>query len=490
MTANYSLANDIALTGWWVVPNGSVYNSDIFKGTFDGNNYTISNFQVTPQNNSGLFAKTEGAVIKNLKLNDVLISTSTHSNVSAVVGLSNNTLIDNVHVTTKAGYINAIQGVDRVSGLVASTGLGNTTLKNSSFTGTIQSLGQNTANGGIVGNVGANSSVINCTFNGTINAFGTSGGIAGSNAGVIKQSTAFGKVTTLGYSGGIVGSQNNQYGCTTIPLVEECYTNVFVSGSGGSGGIAGTATGDIINSFTIGSAVSSAVAAGIVGSAYEVNITNCYSTATVYAPYSAGIAYGSSNTFTETYALNEYVTGSNTYRISNSGIMNNCYSWEYMTSNGTQIPMEGTEISMDDFWNTYKDGNDIWNNWSESIWTLNTNGDFLLPVLSQTGNDVDGDMSWFDFQPSEPQVIYKTVGGSGSGGGTIKETVYVDSGSGSNGAGETPITPNNPIGFGNDIESESGFNWWIAISGLLFVTLIVAGFYIRKCQKDLNDRRI
>ncbi|MDR2944447.1 MAG: hypothetical protein LBU81_05110 [Methanosarcinales archaeon] len=509
MTANYSLGNDIALTTYWTIPKTNLMGSEIFKGTLDGNNYTISNFRImNNQDYVGFFSKTDGATIKNLKLTDVQI-TGTGSHVASISGKSNNTTIDNVHATTKANQVGAISGLNNVSGLIAQTGglvlisePGTTTIKNSSFTGTIQSTGTNGANGGIVGNINTGSSVTNCTFNGRINAFGTSGGIAGMNqGGEIKQSAAKGEVTTLAYSGGIVGSQNIRSGVN--PVIEECYTDIAVSGSSGAGGIAGIAVGNIKNCFTIGSAYSSNVAAGITGFGGNITIENCYTTSTVYGAAAAGIGYMiyGTNTITNTYALNEYVTGlEEAYRISNSGTMTDSYSWEYITNNGTQMEIEGTEISKETFWDTFSNENTFWSAWSDEIWALNMNENFLLPVL-KIQEDVDADYA-FDYQPDEPTIIYKTVevGGGGSGTVTIRETetVYVDSGngSGSNGAQVVMgsddtgnVSINDPAtGFGN--EFGSGFNWWIVISGLLFVMLVVAWFYIRKYQEELNEIKI
>lgn len=158
------------------MPKGELYNSDILKGTFDGQNHTLGNFKIQAQNNTGLFAQTESAVIRNLRLADVQIVTATHSNISAIAGISNNTVIDNVHVSTPLKHQNAIQGVDHVAGLVAHD-RGNTTITNSSFNGTIQSFGQNTANGGIAGIAAGN--ITNCFSIGSAVSPNTAGGIAG-----------------------------------------------------------------------------------------------------------------------------------------------------------------------------------------------------------------------------------------------------------------------------------------------------------------------
>lgn len=457
---NYKLAQDIEMTQVW--STAKFYG---YSGTFDGNGYTIQNFTIENYGTAGtspntMFYSLNGGTIKDLNITVKKIYAGNGLNGSVLVGSMSAGTIEDVHVT--AGY-NQIQ--------IAGSTLG-----------------------GIVGSMTGgeikDSSVYALSMKSDT---GTAGGIVGYMAGgTVKNTTANVSITAGNNAGGIAG----QTGAGLI--IKNCYSMADVLGGQYVGGISGDLRGKISNSFAAGNIIATAgisMAGGISGCMTDGEIENCYSTSQIYSQnIASGIStpYYGTGVIKNSLALNEYLTAPNVYRITKNATVTGSYSWEYMTNNGTQIPMEGTEISMDDFWNTYNAGSDIWNTWSDSVWALNTNENFLLPVLSKLGEDVDGDMSWVNFEPSGPEVIYKTVGGGGSGGTvTLKETVYVDSGSGSNGVGgETPITPANPIGFGNEIEPESGFNVWIAISGLLFATLIVAGFYIRKCQKDLNERRI
>ena len=97
------LMNDIDLSGsyWTPVGNVTAYPTVTFKGTFDGQNYTISNLTASDDAAgyaaAGLFGSILGTV-KNVKLKDVNIR-STHY-AGAVVGYSstNGAIIDNCHV--------------------------------------------------------------------------------------------------------------------------------------------------------------------------------------------------------------------------------------------------------------------------------------------------------------------------------------------------------------------------------------------------------
>lgn len=86
-----------------------------FKGTFDGNGYSISGlyYHVTdtdlPEADTGLFAATDGAVIKNLTIVSADIESDTRGGI--VVGYANNTLFDNVTVKNSSLSVEAADNV-------------------------------------------------------------------------------------------------------------------------------------------------------------------------------------------------------------------------------------------------------------------------------------------------------------------------------------------------------------------------------------------
>jgi len=153
------LMNDIDLSGSYWTPVGNVtdYPTVTFKGTFDGQNYTISNLTASDDAAgyaaAGLFGSILGTV-KNVTLKDVNIR-STHY-AGAVVGYSSmhGAIIDNCHVDG----------------------------------GTITSVPENTGSaydngdkaGGIIGYYVTDDKVTNCTAkNLTITAYRDLGGITG-----------------------------------------------------------------------------------------------------------------------------------------------------------------------------------------------------------------------------------------------------------------------------------------------------------------------
>ncbi len=136
----FKLTADINLAGINWNPIGSMSGDHgSFKGVFDGDNHTISNLNVEQSGNGiGLFARTTGnAVIKNLKLNNVIVKSTDNSNyVGGVVGNAYaSTKIENVHLSgniyiSGRGYIGGIAGhgyvvMDNVSVVATGDGQGN-----------------------------------------------------------------------------------------------------------------------------------------------------------------------------------------------------------------------------------------------------------------------------------------------------------------------------------------------------------------------------
>ena len=66
LTGNINLGND----EW--TPIGNKDRS--FNGVFDGSWHCVSNFKITNQEYSGLFGKTNGATISNLKISNLLLT--------------------------------------------------------------------------------------------------------------------------------------------------------------------------------------------------------------------------------------------------------------------------------------------------------------------------------------------------------------------------------------------------------------------------------
>ena len=186
-----TLANDITLTKTWK-PIGDFASNKAFKGTFDGQNHTVSGMQVRKYstNGVGFFAKTFTATVKNL---------------------------------TVEGKITAY-GCNYVGGIV---GHGYATITNCTFRGTITNNGGYQV-GGIAGSGGF--TIKDCAVYGDISAESWVGGIAGN----VQDGGAF----TNCYVEGTISANSSAYGASAagiaaIPLyktqkISGCYSNTVV----------------------------------------------------------------------------------------------------------------------------------------------------------------------------------------------------------------------------------------------------------------------
>ena len=155
----YALMADIDLGGAEWTPIGS--NSVPFRGLFDGRGHTISNFTHTKTYGSsyvrnGLFSTTQDATIVNLNIKGYTADLKQLKRglaLGALIGMSKNTVIDNVHVEgnitvyapiedSEAAYIGMIVG--------QSTG---TDLRHCSATGKIDVTFAKAYAGGLVGHM-------------------------------------------------------------------------------------------------------------------------------------------------------------------------------------------------------------------------------------------------------------------------------------------------------------------------------------------------
>ena len=215
--------------------------------------------------------------------------------------------------------------------------------------------------GGIVGDAGINTKILNCSFQGNVEGNGED-------------------------KGGIVGSTSD--GCE----VSGCFVTGTVTGEKFVGGIAGWGVGTIKNCYALADVTARTAIAGGIAGYYCSNFTieNCYYSGRVsVSDYAGGIA-GSANTGTiqNCVSLAESVTGSNANRIAgynDNATLTNNYAWS-----GTKI--KGNPVSADDAGGvnganlTYTGGtlseqfSEIFKN--DSAWKFTDNG---LPILKDVG---------------------------------------------------------------------------------------------------------
>lgn len=191
-----TLANDIALTKAWT-PIGIYTDSKThFKGTFDGQNHTVSGVEVTGDRTKGVgfFGKVYTGTIKNLTVEGTITTTN----------------------------------CDYVGGIV---GHGYATISNCTFKGSVGST--NTMQvGGIAGSGGF--TIINCSVYGNVTAECWAGGIVGN--------CQDGGAYTNCYVEGVISAERSYWGggaagITPVPLypsqvISSCYSNTVVKVAG------------------------------------------------------------------------------------------------------------------------------------------------------------------------------------------------------------------------------------------------------------------
>ncbi len=225
-SSHFKLTADIDMSAYTGMSYNIIgNNANHFTGGFDGNGFIISNLTYTGSSSSqiGLFGYTENALIKNVQLIDVEIS-STGQSVGGLVGLQLNGTTQNCSVSgtvAGGGYNGGLVG-ELVEGAV-----------DSCFSEAAVSGGSHV--GGLAGHV-YTSTVSSCYAAGNVSGAGSLGGLLGYvDTGTILNCYAKGAVAgTGGYIGGLIGYI--QYG-----TVSDCYSTGAVSAgpNGWIGGLAG-----------------------------------------------------------------------------------------------------------------------------------------------------------------------------------------------------------------------------------------------------------
>jgi hypothetical protein len=188
--------------GWFPIGNSS-YQSD-FRGTFDGQNYTIDDLYIyrTTTDITGLFGQIDNSNIRNIIFTNV--SVSGRANVGSLIGTAtNNAIVNNVHSTGK------VNGTTIVGGLVGYTDLTITIISECSSNGVVNATGNYA--GGLVGSLGwiLNTSYSTADVNSSAGA--QAGGLVGRVEGEVHNSYANGSVQSLTVSGGLVGALSSAY---------------------------------------------------------------------------------------------------------------------------------------------------------------------------------------------------------------------------------------------------------------------------------------
>ena len=198
---------DITLpVGEWT-PIGNYPNSS-FKGTYYGENHTISGLTVTNvvNNSFGLFGVLDyGSHVEKLGVINVNINAPTRSSAGALAGMVFNGEIFYCYSTgsvSAGGVVGGLVGSVSNCYMVFCYSYANVTMNNNNQPG---SEASNFAFGGLVGNVSTNCTIDNCYSRGAVNGYAGAGGLVGYNSGVIKHCYSTGAVTGTIQVGGLVG---------------------------------------------------------------------------------------------------------------------------------------------------------------------------------------------------------------------------------------------------------------------------------------------
>lgn len=181
-----------------------------FKGTYDGNNKTISNLTVNAPNSNyqGLFGYTSKAVIKNVTLANCNITGKQYT--GGIVGYaSTSTAIENCHVR---GNISAMESDASGHGGIAGSAT-TTSITNCTVTGTISTSVSNDNYGGIVGAANYDVVITSCENAANISGDGQNhGGIVGrdyNRSNKFKYCLNTGVVNGNQYVGAIAGQNDS-----------------------------------------------------------------------------------------------------------------------------------------------------------------------------------------------------------------------------------------------------------------------------------------
>ena len=264
--STYNLTADIDMGN---VSGFGAIGSDVnpFKGTLEGNGYTISNLTYGRSTSGargdsavGIFGYTEDAVIQNVKFDDITIIA--HSNAGTVVGMAKNTTFSNIQVT------------------------------NSDIIGNMSGwLSGGIYYGGIVGRTITASEISDCSFSGNVSGSNDVGGIAGDFIGVCTNSSSTGLITGGRRTGGLLG---NATGTITDSFSEaDISSGSGIEGFSGLGGLIGTFYGGSISNCNSSGDVDAILSDGGTGlcggfigiisysSESHSSISNCNSTGNV-----------------------------------------------------------------------------------------------------------------------------------------------------------------------------------------------------------------
>ncbi len=197
----FVLTNDIDMNTWSGKAAIPIGNSEVlFKGNFDGRNYTIFNYTLVTDYtlNTGIFGESGAGVISNLRVENIYIDAIYAYQVGGLVGsLKYDCEVYNCHVD---GYV---KGQSSVGGLIGNAEFGSR-IDSCSFEGHVVG---GFSTGGLMGQ--NDSRVYGCYTNALVESHSNAGGFIGINSYMVHNCKAEGQVTGSSTLGGFIGENSN-----------------------------------------------------------------------------------------------------------------------------------------------------------------------------------------------------------------------------------------------------------------------------------------
>ncbi len=392
------------ISGWVPVGTRDSYfptdNATLFwfRGVFDGGFQPITGLTGSHGERVGLLGHAEGAVLKNICLEQVTAESG------GLVRSASSTRVENCSVSgTVSGY---------PAGMLIGWGRA-CDVRNCSVSGSVTGV---MTGGGIAGRL-ENSTVQYCTAAVSVTGDGFEevamiGGLTGFSEGCVITDSFFtgDLVNEDGFAGGLAGfSSDDRY--------LRCGATGNMTGSARVGGLAGEAGGSVFTDCFAAGNVSAVkgYAGGLAGTGMQVNLSCCYAAMGSISGFSgigavAGEFYGGS--VTDCVVLSSQVTGSQnvsalfgTEDPQFSGwpvTLSNVSVWDEMQAGDMQsLPDSVSRVSSADVWETAP-GSGVWRAFSAEVWTLPTAADYRLPVLLGTPAAALPDVSFLRSGPAVP----------------------------------------------------------------------------------------
>ncbi|MDL2300868.1 fibronectin type III domain-containing protein [Lachnospiraceae bacterium OttesenSCG-928-D06] len=306
LSAYYKLTSNIDFQGKIVIPIGNLVSTP-FKGTIDGDGYTIRNFVIdSSATYPGLFGISSSAVFRNLILeNGESKKNLKKAQIGILASILNNCSLENIEIVNPCVF-----GGEQTGALFGSVSGGS--VKNCVVRGNIEVESLYRAGG--LGGYAIDAEITKCFVKGRgiVKGVLDAGGLIGyAPKSTINQCFADIDIESGNYTGGLVGIANGN--------ISECYALGKVTGKY-AGGLLGSSNGTIKNCFALGDVTSSInhiYTGGLIG--YSTGrVEKCYAAGLV-SESGSGLVYATSTGSTFASYFDSVTTGVTADNICNKG---------------------------------------------------------------------------------------------------------------------------------------------------------------------------